>query len=101
MARAQVDFQGLLWRYEGDAPWFFVTLPEDAADALTDGLPPRPGFGSVKVVVSIGDVEWRTSIFPDAKSSSYVLPVKKEIRQRLGVDVGDRVRLHVRLAGDG
>ena len=33
------------------------------------------GFGSVRVEARIGDVVWRTSVFP-VKSGGYFLPVK-------------------------
>lgn len=89
-------FEAKLWRYEGEAAWFFVTLPIDVADALTDG--PSSGFGSVKVVARIGDVGWSTSIFPDRKSRSYVLPVKKQIRRRARIDEGDLVQVHLERA---
>lgn len=68
-----------------------MTLPKDKATeikALTGSLR-RNGFGSVKVAVSIGGIQWWTSIFPDSKSNSYLLPIKKEIRNKLNVNAGD------------
>ena len=41
----------------------------------------------------LGGQVWRTSIFPDSKSGTYVLPVKKEIRRKAGVGEGDRVEI--------
>ncbi len=87
----------MLWEHEGEGAWHFVTLPEDLADDVRDAAAPSPGFGSVRVVVRIGEVEWRTSLFPDSKSRSYVLPVKKQVRAANGVAAGDVVRVGLTL----
>ena len=89
------EFTAPLWIWEssGDGSWHFVTLPEDVADeieAIADGAP-RRGFGSVRVEVTVDPTTWRTSIFPSKESGSYVLPVKKEVRTRAGVEAGDDV----------
>ena len=74
-----------LWIWSGgDGPsgWHFLTVPEDeAAEIRAHSLLNRGGFGSVKVEATIGEVAWRTSVFPQ-KSGGYILPVKKEVRRR-------------------
>lgn len=76
------------WDARDDASWVFVTLPADLAEDIRDmGLPQR-GFGSVKVRVRCGSSEWRTSVFPDSKSGSYVLPLKKAVRTRERLEIG-------------
>lgn len=85
-------FDAELWLYEGEAAWYFVTLPPDLSDdieAQTAGL--RRGFGAVRVRVTVGSTSWSTSIFPDSKRGAYVLPVKKEVRIREDLQVGDRL----------
>ena len=57
--------------------------------------PPKPGFGSIRVEVTLGGSTWRTSIFPDSKAGCYVLPVKKAVRTAEGVEIGDRVDVMV------
>lgn len=90
------DFDAVLWEHQGEAAWYFVTLPEEVADEIAD-LPvaDRRGFGSVRVEVTVGATTWRTSIFPDTKARSYVLPVKKAVRTSEGLD--DGTELSVRL----
>jgi hypothetical protein len=58
----------------------------------------RNGFGSLRVTVRIGASAWKTSIFPDSGSGSFVLPIKKEIRKAEGLAAGDRARVHLELA---
>lgn len=74
--------------------WYFVTLPLDAADEIR-ATNERRGFGSVRVRATIGTTAWDTSVFPDAQSGSYLLPVKAAVRRAEGVDDGDRVRVTV------
>lgn len=57
--------------------------------------PPRPGFGSIRVKVTLGASTWATSIFPESKSGCYVLPVKKAVRASEGVEVGDAVEVTI------
>ena len=54
------------------------------------------GFGSVKVEATIGDVTWRTSVFP-LNSGGYLLPVKAEVRRRAGIAAGDEVTVELEL----
>jgi hypothetical protein len=85
-------FSAELWLYDGDAGWHFVTLPGEVADdvrALSEGT--RRGFGSVRVRALIGETSWTTSLFPDARTRSYVLPVKKPVRVAEDLQPGDRV----------
>jgi hypothetical protein len=40
----------------------------------------RRGWGAVYVKAKVKKTEWQTSIFPDKRSNTYVLPLKKEVR---------------------
>ena len=85
-------FTADLWRHTGEAAWYFVTLPHDVADDIDEiTADTRRGFGSVPVEVTVGSTTWRTSIFPDTASESFVLPVKKAVRSAEGLDDGSRV----------
>ena len=88
-----------LWSGEGGS-WHFITVPEEQAGRFrAESLARRGGFGSVRVAVTIGDVSWRTSIFPQ-KSGGYILPVKKEVRSRAGIAAGDDVTVTLELILD-
>jgi hypothetical protein len=74
-------FTAPLWRYNGESAWYFITLPFDIADDIDErSAAAKRGFGSVRVQVTIGDSVWNTSVFPDTKAKSFVLPVKKAVR---------------------
>lgn len=92
------EFEADVWRHDGEAAWYFVTLPFDVADDIEErhGATAK-GFGSVRVRVRIGATEWSTSIFPDNQRKSYVLPVKAAVRkaEQLGDGTSARVVLTV------
>lgn len=84
-----------VWLYPGDDPWHFVTIEKEDAEEIKKEEPwPRKGFGSIPVKVSIGKTTWKTSIFPEKKEKgTYVLPLKREVRNRENIEVGDDVKL--------
>ena len=87
-------FTAPLWRYEGDAAWFFVTVPVGVSDdvrELTEGS--RRGFGSVRVRATVGGTTWTTSVFPDSKRGAFLLPVKKAVRAAEDLEDGGDVRV--------
>lgn len=88
------EFEARVWRHEGAAAWYFVTLPDDLADALRDLFAPahRP-FGTLAVRATIGATSWRTSLFADTKRASYLLPLKADVRRRERLGEGDAVRV--------
>lgn len=89
-------FESKLVPWNNDkASWVFAYLPTDEADEINEIVPDRNGFGSIKVRCRIGEVEWKTSIFPDKRSGSFVLPVKKPVRAKAMVDVGDTVEIEL------
>ena len=89
-------FEAPLWMHTGESAWHFVTLPPAVADEIEDVTAgTRHGFGSVPVLVTIGGTTWATSIFPDGKARSYVLPVKKAVRRAEGIADGDLVTVTV------
>ena len=94
-----ISFTSLLWIWRGESAgrWYFVTVPEDrSAEIKTHAFGNPRGFGSVKVEATIGDVTWRTSVFP-LDSGGYLLPVKKEIRCRADIGAGDEVTVGLEL----
>ena len=92
------SFRAPLWLYAGDAGWHFVTLPSDIADEIDElAGPAHRGFGSRRVAVTIGATRWSTSIFPDRKAGSYMLPIKKQVRAAEQLVPGDAVEVGIEL----
>ncbi len=100
VARSRFSFSADVWEYDGPAAWFFVSVPESDADAIEEIHGDRAGgFGSIRVEVTIGATTWRTSLFPDRKLETYVLPVKKEVRRAEGLDAGTTARVDLEILG--
>ncbi len=88
-----------LWDFEGGTAWVFMTLPEEASAAISSvPRPPKPGFGSIRVTVTLGKSSWSTSIFPDSKVGRYILPIKKAVRRAEHIDVDDTVEVTLTIA---
>ena len=91
-------FAAPLWASEGTGAWVLLTVPFDQADAIDDvsqGV--RHGFGSVRIEARLGTTTWRTSLFPDSRRKSFVMGVKRAVREAERVDVGDTVHVEVTL----
>ena len=94
------QFEADLWRWDARQAdsWTFVSLPTDLADEINDVAGPiSRGFGSLRVDVTIGETTWRTSIFPDAKRGTYVLPLKRAVRSAENLKTGDTARVRLAL----
>ena len=89
-----------LWDARKSDAWTFVTLPTELSDELRARTRPRKGFGSVPVEVTVGDSTWRTSIFPDKASGSFLLPVKAAIRKAEALSVGDTLEISLLCSDD-
>ena len=93
------EFGAPLWQYPGADGWHFVSLPAEVSGEITEITPGvRRGFGSVRVDVTVGATSWRTSIFPDSKTGTYLLPVKKAVRVAEHLETGDEVWAQLQVA---
>ena len=94
----EYTFAAALERLPGESAYFVCFVPKEIAreiDAVTEGL--RAGFGSVRIKARLGESSWRTSIFRDAKRSSYLMLVKKEVRTAELLEEGDILHLTIEL----
>lgn len=73
--------------------WCFVGVPKKESEKIKNGYKNKKGFGSVPVNVTIGKTKWKTSIFPDKRSGTYLLPLKSEVRKKESIFVDDIVSL--------
>lgn len=92
------EFSAPVVPYPGMAAWRFVALPKMVSSEIKTGFGSmKKGWGSIPVLVTVGKTTWETSIFPDKKSQSYLLPMKLDIRKEEGIMDGDMVALRVRI----
>lgn len=55
------------------------------------------GFGSVKVVAQVGATRWKSSVFPQNKSTEWILLVSKKVMRAEDLTEGDEVSLSLEL----
>ena len=91
-----IEFDGDVFRWEAreDSAWFFTSVPPELSEEIREIPRPYRGFGSVRVRANIGGSEWTTSIFPSS-DGSYVLPLKKAVRDAEGLFDGGPVTVRL------
>lgn len=97
-ATTSYKMKSKVWLWEGPAAWHFITLPKKQGAEIRDIFGRSGhGFGSLPVTVTIGKTSWKTSIFPEKKSGSYLLPLKAEVRKSEGLSEGDTVTFSIEI----
>src|SRR5262245_56486016 len=97
--RAEYKVRAKVWLYPGPGGWHFANLtPRQSHEVKVRAGENRRGWGSVPVAVQIGKTTWRTSLFPDKNSDSYLFAIKAEVRRREGITAGDTITAIVRLS---
>ena len=87
-----------VWLYPGKDPWHFVTLPKKASKDIDFYFAhAKRGWGSIRVTVTLGKTSWKTSIFPDKKKDSYILPLKAQVRKEEEIKEGDYINFSLEL----
>jgi hypothetical protein len=98
MKYTQYKFTANVWLYSGKAGWHFVSLPTDISGDIKREFGDRSrGWGSLPVEVSLGLTTWTTSIFPDKKAGTYLLPLKAEVRKKEVFKEGDSLKFVLEL----
>jgi hypothetical protein len=95
--KKKYSFEVKVWLYPGGtAAWHFVTVPKkESADIAKRFKDFSRGWGSLPVEVAIGQTTWNTSIFPDRKMGTYLLPLKKEIRKKEDLQIDNKVKVTI------
>jgi hypothetical protein len=89
-----LEFSGEIWYWRGPAPWYFVTVPDDACEELAAiATSVSYGWGMIPVRATIGKTDWKTSLFP--KDGRYIVPVRTTARKAEALDVGDTVTVRL------
>lgn len=84
------EFEAKLWKYEGKAAWYFLTIPHSMSCEIRELFKQNEqGWGRLKVNAQIGNTKWDTSIWFDTKKNAYLLPVKGDVRQKENLRLND------------
>ncbi len=87
---------GPIWFWKGPAPWYFVTVPPDAAQQIRAvSQMVTYGWGVIPVQAQLGGTTWKTSLIP--KDGQYLIPLRASIRKAERVGINDIVTIQLAL----
>ncbi|TCJ24119.1 DUF1905 domain-containing protein [Nocardioides jejuensis] len=89
------EFEGEVIEWRGPSPYFFVVIPPDESDELREVGRELVYWGQIPVEARIGETAFRTATFPYGEQCA--LPLKVAVRRAAGVEIGDVVRVGLRL----
>lgn len=90
------EFEAKPWLYDGPAAWHFISLPVELAQEIRSLLKSEEkGWGRLKATAKIGETKWKTAIWFDTKSNTYLLPVKSEIRKSERIEIGKSTQITI------
>ena len=76
-----------VWKWPGDGAWHFVTLPKNLYTEIR-GI---HGKGMVPIRTTVYKTTWDNSLFPHTQSQSYILAIRKSVRNAEGIFEGDEI----------
>jgi hypothetical protein len=85
-------FSAKVFRWPGEIGWYFVYLPKDTSENVNK-VAKKYGAGFVKVKVNIGKTSWQTALFPNKIDKTFMISVKKSVREKEGIYEGDIVKV--------
>ena len=90
----EIEFSGQVIEWRGPAPYYYLPLPDEAAEDVHEvAAMATYGWGVIPVAARLGDVDFETSLFP--KDGGYLLPLKDAVRKPQGITVGDQVSVEL------
>ncbi len=88
-------FAGEVIEWRGPAPYLFVPMTPEESEDLKEEARGLIYWGQVPVLVTIGDTEFTTALFP--KDGRYLVPVKAAVQRAEAIEEGAIVHVVVRL----
>ena len=87
-----ITFTAEVIHWRGPAPYFYLVVPKKYVKAIKELSPVISfGWGMIPADCQSNGHEFYTALFP--KDDTYYLPLRKDIRKKLGVELGDTVKV--------
>lgn len=87
-----------LWGHDVQSPWHFVSVPRGDTGRLNKDFGKQArGWRSLPVEVRVGRTVWKTSVFYDSRSKTYILPLKKAVKRAEKILVGDNIKFSIKI----
>ena len=92
-AASEFTISGRVEKFSGPGGWCYVAVPKK----LTKGLKEqRRAWGMVPITVALGTTTWKTKLMMK-KGGDFFVAIKASVRQKERVELGDSIKLTVRL----
>lgn len=92
-------FGGTVNRFPMEAAWYFVYVPKEITEEIFSKVNLRATtFKFLPIYATLEDVKWETSLLPHGKKQFFIA-IKKDVRKKTFVDVGDKVEISFSLRG--
>ena len=96
MKSKQYKFLQSIWKSSGKGAWYFVTIPNSISEEIRANFSEQEqGWGRLKAKAKINQTQWNTSVWFDTKLSSYILPIKSDIRRKESLTEGSEVNVEL------
>jgi Domain of unknown function (DUF1905) len=90
----EFHFAGRVLEWRGPSPYYFIPVPdEECADIHEVAAMATYGWGVIPVAARVGEVDFKTSLFP--KDGGYLLPLKDAVRKPQRIAAGDEVTVEL------
>jgi uncharacterized protein DUF1905 len=90
----EFHFAGRVFEWRGPSPFYFVPVPdEECADIHEVAAMATYGWGVIPVAARVGEVDFKTSLFP--KDGGYLLPLKDAVRKPQRITAGDEITVEL------
>jgi SOS-response transcriptional repressor LexA len=90
------EVNGKVFVYPGEMGWHFIYLDKKLAEKIKK-IGKIYGGGFVKIKASIRKTSWDTALFPYSREKTFLLAIKKSVRQKEGIVEGDEIKVKVAL----
>ncbi len=85
-----------MWKDITSGSWFFVSLPKATSKEKRANLKwQEEGWGSMKAFAQINDIQWKTAIWYEPKSETYLLPIKADIRKKSKLEIDKEFEMNI------
>lgn len=90
------NLKGKVYIWPGGNPLHFIYVDGTEKDKIKK-IGKKHHIGMIRVEVSLGNSVWQTSLLPFRKEDCYLLAIKKDIRRKENIFLGDEIRVFLRL----
>lgn len=95
----ELSFETRVFYWRGPSPFFFAPIPAEHVDAVRRvARAVTYGWGMIPVEARIGEVAFKTSLYP--KDVTFLLPLKVDVRRRANVTAGDLIAVDLTIQLD-